>query len=627
MGKNFGGWLVILCLFFTSIPAQPYQAQAAELITDASLQLGIDRYHNGDEQEALSLLRGFVIRNYDSPELPTAYLYLARIFQHQGSHQEALLYTGRIPAEQKGAEAHLIEGVSLVATGQYQSGLTTLLNADPTSLNGADRTRRNSALAQAHAGLGQFLEALTFINGSNEPSDSALYELAHTILKAKLTPVELAEAAFMFRGTAIGQDALLQQAQKAAESQDRGEAKRLLTLVTGSSTPFSFRQEATALGEALNGPPAAQRALGVMLPLSGRYTTFGQLVRRGMELALEQHNQSKPPIRLILRDSGASAEESARIVMELAADPEVLAIAGPLTGGAAGAAAESAQRVGLPIFTLSPRDGLPEIGPFVFRNSLTSRQQVEALVAYAMEQQGLTTFGLLHPENKQGKEMADLFIHEVQRRGGQIIAAQMYNEKATDFRRQVKLLKGEDPNAPDPEPKKIEPDEILEEDEVPQKAPPPFQALFIPDYADKISMIAPQLLFYGIEAVQLLGINGWNSPDLIRTTGRYLQGAVFVDGFYLGSADPIIQQFVAGYVSRYGEEPSILEAQGFDVLNILLLLLDDPTIQSRSQLQEALLQLREYPGASGKTTIEAEGEARKKLFLLQVDKSKLVEIW
>ena len=535
--------------------------------------------------------------------------------------KEVLLYTGRIPADQKGPEALLIEGVSLVATGQYQAGLSILLNLDLESLKGDDRARRNIALAQAHAGLGQYLEALSCIHRSGEPDGSAVYELAHRILRDNLTSVELAEATFMFRGTAIGQDALLQQAEKAADCQDQNEARRLLNMVMENPTPFPFRQEATVLGEELNNSPALQRSIGVMLPLSGRYATFGQLVQRGMELAAELHNQNTPPIRLLFRDSGSSAEESRRIVAEFAADPEVMAIAGPLTGGAAAAAAETAQRLGIPLFSLSPRDGLPEFGPFVFRNSLTTRQQVQTLVSYAMERLGLTTFGILHPENKLGYEMTDLFIREVQTRGGQIIATQMYSEKATDYRRQVKLLKREDPNTPDPEPAETEPGKR------PAKDKAPFQALFIPDYADKISMIAPQLIFYGIEDVQLLGINGWNSPDLIRTTGRYLQGAVFVDGFYRAGADPVIRQFVEDYVSRYGEEPSILEAQGFDVLSMLLLQLHRPEIYTRAQLQAGLLQLRNFSGACGKTSITASGEAIKPLFLLQVNNGGLVEIY
>ncbi len=618
MGKTFGSWLVILCLLFGSSLSHIPAAGAANLIADPALQRGIDKYHSGDAQEALSLLRGFVIRNYDSPELPRAYLYLARIFQNSGSHQEALLYTGRIPADQKGPEALLIEGVSLVATGQYQAALATLLNTDPAPLTPADRSRRIVALAEAQAGLGNHLEALTFIHRSAEPTDGKLLELAHTILKERLSPAELDEAVFMFRGTAIGQDAQLQQALRAYSRHDQDEARRLTAAVVQNSTPFPYRHEAIALWEQLTGSPFLQRSIGVMLPLTGRYATFGQLVRRGMELAGELHDQTRPPIRLVFRDSGAAAEESARIVTELAGEAGVMAIAGPLTGGAAAVAAEQAQRIGIPLLSLSPRDGLPETGSFIFRNSLTSRQQVEALVRHAMERQGITSFAVLHPESKLGYEMTDLFIREVQYRGGRVVATQTYDEKATDFRRQVKLLKGEDPNVPD---------EAAKERETVRRAPLPFQALFIPDYADKISLIAPQLVFYGIEGAQLLGINGWNSPDLLRTTGRYLQGAIFVDGFFLASADPAIRQFVDNYLTKYGEEPTILEAQGFDVANILFAQLDRPEIRSRQELQQALTQLVNFPGVSGSTSFGPGGDALKTLFLLQVDRGALVQLY
>ncbi|MEJ2201226.1 MAG: penicillin-binding protein activator, partial [Desulfuromonadaceae bacterium] len=470
-----------------------------------------------------------------------------------------------------------------------------------------------------------YLEALACVQRGVPPGANPSYQLAHTLLREKLTPPELAEAAFMFQGTAIGRDALLQQAEQAVKRQDPQEARRLLTLVLTDPAPFPYLADAMALGEQLDYFPVQQRSIGVMLPLSGRYATFGQLVQRGMELAAEEHNRNASPIRLIFRDTGASAEESVRIVGEFAANPNVLAIAGPLTGGASVSAAEEAQRYRLPLFSLSPREGLPEMGSYIFRDSLTSRQQVQALVSYAMECLGLTTFGILHPENKLGYEMAELFIQEVQTRGGQIIATEMYSEKDTDYRYQIKLLNGEDPNLPDVEETPEDADEVLGEEEE-EEVPPPFQALFIPDYADKISMIAPQLIFYGIEDVQLLGINGWNSADLLRSTGRYLQNAIFVDGFYRDSRNPLIQQFVAAYRDKYGEEPSILEAQGYDVASILLQQLQRSNSMSRQQLQQNLLLLQNYPGVSGDTTFTLAGDAYKPLFVLQIQNGKIVEL-
>lgn len=616
MPKMFGGWLLVWCLAIGGIQLAGSNAVAAD--PDPALRQGIDKYHEGDQQEALSLLRGFVIRNYDSPELPRAYLYLARIFQNSGSHRDALLYTGRIPSAQKGPEALLVEGVSLVATGQEQAGLDLLLKIPPAELNVDDRVRWTSALADALGRLGNYLEALTFIQRGANNADGKFLELAHVILRQRLSPSELAEAAVMFRGTAIGEDAVLQQALQAHRKRNLEEAKRLTAAVLQSSTPFPYRDEAVALWKKLDGSALAQRSIAVLLPASGRYASFGALVRRGMELAADLHNQQHPAINLIFRDAGAAAEETSRIVSELAGNSQVMAIAGPLTAGAALVAAGQAQRLEIPLLALSPRDGLPEIGDFIFRDALTSRQQIAALVGYAMEQQGFTTFAMLHPETKFGYEMADLFVREVRNRGGQVVATQKYAATTTDFQEQIGQLTFRTVTG-DAETAENDPS-------APPEVPLPYQALFIPDYPDKISMIAPQLAFAGVENLPLLGINGWNSAELARTTGRYLQGAVFVDGFFPGSSDPAIRQFVENYVARYREEPGILDAQGFDVANLLFALLDRSEVQTRGDLRQALEQLRNFPGVSGMTSFDAAGNAVKPLFLLKIDGERIVQI-
>lgn len=368
------------------------------------------------------------------------------------------------------------------------------------------------------------------------------------------------------------------------------------------------------------GEKGLQRALGVLLPLSGRYATFGEMVQRGMNLALETRQAGgKTPARFLYRDTGADPVLSERAVIELAEDERVLAIAGPLTGAAAQAAANRAQQMRVPLLTLSQKDGLPEAGDYVFRDSLTSSQQVLALVRYAMEERQLTSFAVLSPENRLGREMTELFAREVEGRGGRIAARQSYAENITDFRRQIKLLKREDPDAPDPESSRV-------------GAPPsppkalPFEALFIPDHADRIGLIAPQLAFFGIEKLPLLGINSWNSPDLVRLAGRFVEGAVFVDGFFRDSSHPLVQEFVYRYSEKYGEEPSILEAQGYDAAGILLLLYERAEIRTREDFRLALSRVRAYPGVTGATSFTPQGDAEKKLFLLQVQDGNIVQI-
>jgi hypothetical protein len=71
---------------------------------------------------------------------------------------------------------------------------------------------------------------------------------------------------------------------------------------------------------------------------------------------------------------------SERAVIELVESERVLAIAGPLTGTAAQAAATQAQKMCVPLLTLSQKEGLPEAGDYVFRSH--QPPQVLALVHY-----------------------------------------------------------------------------------------------------------------------------------------------------------------------------------------------------------------------------------------------------
>ncbi|MDY0270238.1 ABC transporter substrate-binding protein [Trichloromonas sp.] len=629
-GRRAVWFCTILLLFITAFSAVATSAD------DPALARGISAYEDGDSQEALSQLRGFVIRNFQDPQLPTAYLYLARIFLEEGSHKEALLYTGRIPDEKKSAEALLVEGLALAASGQQESAVARLLKSNPGQLQPADGLRRATALAEIQSSRGQHLEALAVIQRQGDGRDPSLLALAHDILSERISNGDLNEAVFMFQGTPLGLDARTQQATRALQQGLAEQAQLLLAKVLQSPVAFPYRNEAEALWNKLGGgdpatfadrspapppvpaslPPTTpsqpfpERSLGVLLPLQGRHAPFAQLVRQGMEFAVEVHGQNYPGIRLLIRDSGANPEESTRAVNELAADPSVLAIAGPITGGAAAVCARQAQLLRIPLFALTPKTGIPDIGNFIFRHSLTSQAQVEALLSQAMERRGLTSFAVLYPESSQGKELAGLFVNSVMRRGGQIVASEGYKESLTDFRIPLRLLKGEDPNS----------------HALPANDPPPFQALFIPDYPEKIRLIAPQLSYYGLQGVQLLGISGWKSPELLRSSGQFLQGAFFADGFYADADAANVRHFVDTYRARYGAAPSILEAQGYDVASLLLQLMTQPEVRDRESLRTALSQVTHFTGASRPFSIAANGDSQQSLWLLTIAEESFAEV-
>ncbi|HKJ04351.1 MAG TPA: penicillin-binding protein activator [Geopsychrobacteraceae bacterium] len=602
--------------------------------SESAFARGVASFHLGDHDQALVHLRRFVLRQHDSKQIPEAYTYLGRIFILKQHYTDALLYLERIPEEQRSPQAQLLIGFCLVFSGEGEVGRQLLLSlVTDNSFSSIDSWRLYYGLAVATLRQEKLLQALVFfdraITFTEEPEP--VLEEVHQLLHNRFSTDQLEEAAFMFHNRPIGLDARLQLARQALARKDDAQASRYLQMILDSPTMFPYRKDAAELLDRFSpGSWLQQDAIGVLLPLSGRYSAFGELVKRSMDLALELHNANSEPIRFIYQDTEGEAETARRATATLTNEERVMAIAGPLTGSAAIAAADQAQKDGTPLLSLSQRANLPAIGNYIFRNSLTSRLQVRALARYAIEDRGMTSFGVMYPENRLGREMAQLFAEEVLKLGGLVTDEQSYTEDATDFRHQIKLFIGEDPDSkeeisyqPVSEEEKLE-DLFLPD--LPEYPAVTFDALFIPDYADRVGLIAPQLAFYGIEDFPLLGINGWNSPELVQRAGRFVQNAVFVDGFFPGSDYPFVREFVDLYLDRYGEEPSILEAQAFDIANILIDQIARKDLSTRETVRLSLSQLQNYPGVTGATSFDFTGEADKILFLLQVQKGRIVQM-
>ena len=167
------------------------------------------------------------------------------------------------------------------------------------------------------------------------------------------------------------------------------------------------------------------------------------------------------------------------------------------------------------------------------------------------------------------------------------------------------------------------PDDDAERKKLFQDYTPSFDAMYLPGYAGRVGLLIPQLAFYNIMNVTMVGSNNWHSPDLIERAQRYANGAVFVDGFFPESEDPTIKPIWDAYRSAYHEEPDILSAQAYDAAAMVFSLIKDH--KDTSQLiRDGLLALKNYHGISGDISFPGNGEAQKKLFLIEVQDGKFL---
>ena len=390
---------------------------------------------------------------------------------------------------------------------------------------------------------------------------------------------------------------------------------------------------------------ADQINIGCLLPLTGRYAAFGNQALDGLETALSISSESEMerPIHLIVADTGSEPEQAKRAVKRLN-EKRVSAIIGPIAN--ARAAAEAAQEYGIPIITMTQASGIPEIGAFVFRNFITPEMQVRTLSSYVVESMGINRFSVLYPDEPYGETFMNLFWDALLSRDASVVGLEDYNPSYTDFSDSIKKLVGLYYDVPadiaaeiqiGPVEQQPSPFEALfgidgvfdvgmsEPDDEPEPVVD-FKAVFIPDSPEKAGLIIPQLAYYDVNDVYLLGTNLWHSDRLIRMARQHVRGAICPSGFYAGSRSEPVRRFVGEFKRVYGESPDFIEAISFDTAMMLMDLLNRSPYFGRSYIKEQLSVMPPYDGITGKTRFDDKGEAIKELYLLKVRGNRFVEI-
>jgi ABC-type branched-subunit amino acid transport system substrate-binding protein len=590
------------------------------VLTSTELRTSRELYETGRYNEALLWLQPLDGEPVLTQNDAAGVLLQARIQEKRGAADAAQSRLETIPINLRTPEYDLLLSSLLIKNGQVAQAAHILQPLLQQSLPISQLRDVYQDLATATTEIRQPLLALFYLQQLLPLSlqQASVLQQAHLLMQNQMSDADLEEAAFLWHKTEIGQDALLQLARRALARQRYGQARNYAARILAAQTPFPYWYEATQL---LNIDAPLKRVnrdkIGVMLPLSGRYAAYGEQLKKGLDLALMEYNSHAAQKMILTYEDTASGEDPAATVERLVEEKQVLGIIGPLLKTNAQKAAYQAQASFIPMLSLSQAEGIPETGDYIFRDSLTPRHQVKALVAFAMAH-GKTRFSIMSPDTLLGQTMSDLFVREVLASGGEIIDFVSYDNDQTDFKQQThsllrmteKMLTALENDDPDAE-------------EYPE---PPCDVVFIPDYADKVILLAPQLYFYGLKNTTLLGINGWNSSELAQKAGRYLSDAVFVDAYFSDAKRPEMQRFVESYREIYQQEPDVLAAQAFDAAMLMLQASADPALVSRTDLLRRLHAIVNFQGVTGTSGFGENGESDKQLYLLSFKRGKIVEI-
>ena len=330
---------------------------------------------------------------------------------------------------------------------------------------------------------------------------------------------------------------------------------------------------------------------------------------------------------LVVRDSQLNPEITKSLVHELVETERVIAIIGPLARKTSEAAAEEAERLRVPLISLSLTESIPELGEFIFRNNQSWKQEIQELLEYATSELQACRFLILYAKTREGRQKMRLFWDAAVLKGCKVVAVEGFKDEGQKslvnefdtFTGKIRRLGTED---------KIILKE-LKEKEVPILN---FDAVFVAvgsGGVKNLSLIFPYSEVYKMRKTTFLGDSGWNDSALPYAPGlRGVKNPLFVDSFFLQSKTPAIQQLLRLherilYRHQNYIGPTAYTAFAYDTLIILMQLLEDERNQSHRDLRDALLNMQMFPGVTGNLRFDEKGKVEREMQLLTLRRGKI----
>ena len=609
-----------LSLSFLLVFSSCFSTQVVKRVEEKSLpsrefDIAYDLYLKGQWEKSATAFKSFIERYPHSSLHDNALFWLGSINIHARDYADALVHLQRIPQDFPASdvlpEANKVIGVChfhLIAYDRaiaaYQQALTTW----------GERKNRGDIyvlLADSYFKLENKVEALEALEHSLSgfpQKDQPILRRIRRVIFEELRPQEVVHVLESSSNPLITGYASYRLAHIYFQAKDYLAARNPLEYLLSIPPRHEYWERVNLLLKKIDEQEkvliqAERSRLGCLLPLSGKNAALGRKLLQGVQLAIlnDGYLEGGRPFKLIVRDSHGEPQQAMAALEELAAEEKVIAVLGPALPEILAEVLPLARRYHLPM--LSPSALVPPLSmgtrPYAFSSSLNDQDEGEAISSYAVRALGAKTLAILYPASPYGIQLKDIFLREVEHVGGQVVAVEVYDPEDQNLSLQAQRLK-----------------EILDGIG--------FQALFLPDFFPRLGVVLPQLAFYELR-VPLLGCRGWHSPLLKDMGNGYAEGAVFATRFFVDSPEPMVQKFVEDFRRTFGEEPGYPAAQAYDAAEILFRALQEG-VRTRDQLRNELLQIRDFQGVSGLTSIGSNGQAVKRPILLIVNEGEVFQL-
>jgi len=338
--------------------------------------------------------------------------------------------------------------------------------------------------------------------------------------------------------------------------------------------------------------------IGAILPLTGDSAFYGESIKKAIDLAVEEINESggikDQKLKVIFEDSKASPKDGVAAFNKLVSFDKVSAVIGDAVSSVTLAIAPIANEK--KVVVLSPLSSSPEItkaGDFVFRNVPSDFLGGKIAAHFAVKNQAWKSLAILFVNNDFGAGLARVFSKEVSVLGGNILTKEAYSTDSKDFRTQLIKIKNSNP-----------------------------EAIFLVSYREA-STVLIQAKELGLTS-KFLGTGLLEDPKIIEIANKAAEGVFLTQLQY--SADlttSSTSSFVKAFKKKYNSEPSIIAAYGYDSLKILTSAIKKSNLTSEG-IRDELYKIKGYEGVTGIISFDQNGDVVQPMGVKMIRNGKFI---
>jgi len=289
---------------------------------------------------------------------------------------------------------------------------------------------------------------------------------------------------------------------------------------------------------------AADIKIGVAEALTGGAAQYGIAIRNGFQLAADEINAKGGvggnKLALVIEDEQGKKEEAINVFKKLIFQDKVLMIYGPTLSNSMFAAGPAANAAKVVVFgTSNTANGITDIGPFVFRNSVMESDVLPVTVATAVKHYGIKKVAVIYGNDDAfTKSGYDVFKKVLETQKIPVTTTETYVKGDVDFKAQLTKIKGSSPDA-----------------------------IVCSCLAEEAANIMLQARGLGLKQ-PFIGGNGFNSPKLFEVSKLAGEGTFVGSPWSNTNPAPANKHFVDAYKAKFGIEPNQFAAQAYDALYI-----------------------------------------------------------